>query len=89
MSGSAGQLWTPDRDVPLNVKGQEGCSAHEMQTIENLHATAQRLGIQIVCARCGVPFQGLNDGHARTKAIFCKCREIKSESGRSIVPGRP
>lgn len=80
------QMWTPDRDIPLNVQDREAMRPGEMAVIEQMHDIAQRHGIQLRCAKCGVNFQGLNSGaKGRTQSIFCKCREIKANTGSGIV----
>lgn len=81
----ANSLWTPDRDIPLGINKSESVSAREMRVLEDLDGIAQRLNLELRCGRCGKPFHGLNDGHARTQAIFCGCREIKAVVGGSVV----
>lgn len=78
-------MWTPDRDVPLHTKSTESMRPDEMKVVELMHVVAQKFGIQLICLKCKYPFQGLNSGHGRTQSIFCQCREIKAETGRSIV----
>lgn len=81
----AQDLWTPDRNIPLNVQGRESCSPDEMRVIRAMHEIAQRRSIELRCTRCGAPFHGLNDGQARDQAVFCKCREIKAEVGGRVI----
>ena len=82
----AGTLWTPDRDIPLHTRSVQHMSPVEMKVFEDLHAIAFRLNIEVRCGKCGTPFQGLNDGHARTQSIFCGCREIRAEVRGVIRP---
>lgn len=85
MAGSANSLWTPDRDIPLHTKGVDVIRPEEMKTIADLHTIAQRLGLVLVCKACDHSFQGQNNGGGRTASIYCKCREIKADFGRSII----
>ncbi len=78
-------LWTPDRNVPLHTKGVDTISAKDMQTLADLDALARKLRLVLVCLACDSHFQGQNDGKARTSSIWCRCREIRADTGSRLV----
>lgn len=81
-------LWTPDRNVPVsNQRDVQLVSPKEMKILEDLDAIAHRLKLCLICPRCDTSFQGQNSRGGRTSSIFCKCREIKCDTGNRIVPG--
>jgi hypothetical protein len=80
------ELWTPDRNIPIDrQRNVDYISPREMKLFEDLHALATRIKVEIRCPKCGESFQGQNDGHARTQAIFCGCREIRADVGGRVV----
>lgn len=79
------KLWTPDRDVDVGPtqRSVESCTREEMRLFEFMDQFARQHKIAVICMRCDKPFQGLNDGHAGTQAVFCQCREIRAVVNRN------
>lgn len=72
-------LWTPDRDINLDVSGNvRPIPSRDMQQFVNFHAVAQKYQIVLACLKCRQPFQGLNSGTGTTQAVSCGCRELRA-----------